>query len=77
MGRYFVDIAPTARKELQKHYKSGDKAVIRKIEKILFELSETPFTGEGKPEQLKYDIAATGQEELTKKTVLFTVLSRK
>lgn len=55
MGKYFVEITSNAQKDLQKHYKSGNKSVIKKIEKILFQLAETPFSGEGKPEQLKHD----------------------
>lgn len=55
MGKYFVEITSNAQKDLQKQYKSGNKSVIKKIEKILFQLAETPFSGEGKPEQLKHD----------------------
>lgn len=55
MGKYFVEITSNAQKDLQKHYKSGNKSVIKKIEKILFQLAETPFSGEGKPGQLKHD----------------------
>jgi toxin YoeB len=54
MGKYIVEFTPAARKDLQKHYQSGNKAVIKKIEKILLELTETPYMGEGKPEELKY-----------------------
>ena len=53
MEQYIIEITPAARKDLQQHYKSGNKAVIKKIEKILSELSKTPYLGEGKPEQLK------------------------
>lgn len=53
MEQYIIEITPDARKDLQQHYKSGNKAVIKKIEKILSELSKTPYHGEGKPEQLK------------------------
>ena len=38
MGKYFVDFDSIARKDLQAHYKSGNKTTIKKIEKILFEL---------------------------------------
>lgn len=55
MGKYIVEIVPDAKKELRKHYKSGDKAIIKKIEKILLELTETPFIGAGKPEELKHN----------------------
>lgn len=47
MGKYIVEITSNAQKELQKHYKSGKKSVIKKIEKILLELTKTPHFGEG------------------------------
>lgn len=43
MGKYFVEITSNAQKDLQKHYKSGNKSVIKKIEKILFQLTEHTF----------------------------------
>ncbi len=55
MGKYFVEFSSIARKDLQTHYKSGNKAKIKKIEKILLELTENPFSGVGKPEELKYN----------------------
>ena len=54
MGKYSVEITTDARKHLQKIRKSGDKQLIKKIEKIFIELSENPYIGEGKPEQLRY-----------------------
>ena len=57
MGKYFVELDSTARKELQAHYKSGNKSSIKKIEKILLELTETPYFGVGQPEELKYEYA--------------------
>jgi toxin YoeB len=55
MGKYFVEFDDIARKDLKNHYKSGNKATIKKIEKILLELTENPFSGAGQPEELKYD----------------------
>jgi toxin YoeB len=55
MGKYFVDFEDVARKDLKDHYKSGNKATIKKIEKILLELTENPFLDEGQPEELKYN----------------------
>lgn len=55
MGKYIVEYTPDARKDLQKHYKSGNKSVITKIEKMLLELTETPYIGEGRPEELKHE----------------------
>jgi toxin YoeB len=54
MGKYTVEISSKARKELQTHYRSGNKSVIRKIEQIFMELSNTPYEGTGNPEPLKY-----------------------
>lgn len=34
--------------------KSGDKAIIKKLEKLLIEMQEHPRTGTGQVEQLKY-----------------------
>ena len=34
MGKYFVDFDSIARKDLQAHYKSGNKTTIKKIEKM-------------------------------------------
>lgn len=55
MGKYFVEFDDIARKDLKNHYKSGNKATIKKIEKILLELTENPFSGEGHPEELKHN----------------------
>ena len=41
--------------DIEKHKKSGDKAVLKKIEQILNELMEHPNTGKGQPEVLKYN----------------------
>ena len=55
MGKYFVEIEDVARKDLKAHYKTGNKATIKKIEKILLELTVHPFSGEGQPEELKHN----------------------
>lgn len=47
MGKFGIEIKPEAKKDLEKHYKSGDKASIKRIEKIIFELQETPYSGIG------------------------------
>jgi toxin YoeB len=56
MGKYIVKIEDVARNDFKKHFHSGDKRIIKKIETVLFELSEHPYTGTGKPELLKYDL---------------------
>jgi len=70
MGRYFVVLTDTTKQQLVKLHKSGDKIVIRRIERILNELSEHPFEGIGKPEQLKYEFSGLWSRRLDKKNRL-------
>lgn len=49
------------------HLKSGNKANIKGIEKILEELTQTPFVGIGKPEPLKYQLSVFWSREINKK----------
>lgn len=67
MGKYTVEVSSKARKELQLHYKSGNKSVIRKIEQIFLELSESPYQGTGYPEPLKYQLAGYWSRRINKK----------
>ena len=53
MGKSRITLTDQAKKDFTKHYKSGNQATIKKIEKILIELSEHPTVGIGNPEQLK------------------------
>lgn len=71
MGQFRVIVSDIAKSDIAKHKKSGNKASISKIEKILQELAEHPYTGTGRPEQLKYNYSGLGQEELTLQTVLY------
>ena len=57
MGKYTIEVSSRARKELQAHFRSGNKKTIKKIEQIFLELSETPYTGIGNPEPLKYHLS--------------------
>lgn len=67
MGKYFVEFDLVARNDLRAHYKSGNKAIIKKIEKILLELTENPFQGEGQPEELKHNFKGYWSRRINKK----------
>lgn len=67
MGKYQVIIKATAEKDLSKHKKSGDKASIKEILKILNELKEHPYTGTGNPEELKYELSGFWSRRINKK----------
>lgn len=53
MGKYSVALSPKAKRDLLLVKKSGDKGTMKKIGKLIDELSEHPLSGIGKPEQLK------------------------
>lgn len=40
MGRYTIEVLSRAKKELQLHYKSGNKTTIKRIERIFSELKK-------------------------------------
>ena len=67
MGRYSIDLKETAKKDLRKIAKSGDKSSIKKIERILSELSNHPTSGTGNPEQLKHDLTGYWSRRINKK----------
>jgi toxin YoeB len=67
MGKYTLEITSKARKELQWHYKSGNKSDIRKIEQIFLELSNTPYKGTGNPEPLKYQLTGYWSRRINRK----------
>ena len=57
MSSYILRFSEQAKEDIRNHKKSGNKAVVNKITLLLEELTEHPFTGTGKPEQLKYELA--------------------
>lgn len=67
MGKYTLEISSRARKELQIHFNSGNKSVIRKIEQIFLELSSIPYEGTGNPEPLKYRLSGYWSRRINNK----------
>jgi toxin YoeB len=67
MGKYYVEIEPSAKKEIITHKKSGDKSTIKKLEKILIELTESPFKGTGNPEALKHKLNGYWSRKINQK----------
>jgi toxin YoeB len=67
MGKFRLEITDLAKKQIAKHIKSGNQASIKKIEKILIELSETPYQGVGKPEALKENLTGFWSRQINEK----------
>lgn len=53
MGKFRIEIEELAKFHIEKHIKSGNKSILKKLQKILIELQETPYSGIGNPEALK------------------------
>ncbi len=51
---YSLDFTDEAKLGISKIKKSGDQSLIKKLTKILLQLSENPMIGDGKPELLKH-----------------------
>jgi toxin YoeB len=67
MGKFRIEIEPSASIEIAKHKKAGNQSTIKKLAAILLELTETPFEGTGKPEPLKYQLSGFWSREINKK----------
>ena len=67
MGKFELKIEQLAEEDLENHYKSGDQANIKKIGKILIELTETPYAGSGNPEALRNELSGFWSRRINKK----------
>ena len=54
---YILDFTRKAKEDIEFFKKSGNKAVLNKINTLIEEILESPFIGTGKPEPLKYDLS--------------------
>jgi toxin YoeB len=67
MGLYLIDFTENAINDLRAHKKSGDKAIMKKIDALVDELKEHPRSGTGKPEELKYDLLGYWSRRINQK----------
>ena len=67
MGKFIVLYEKQARQDLKEHKFSGNASNMKKIQKILSELEEHPYTGDGQPEALKYDLTGFWSRRINKK----------
>lgn len=65
--KFTVVVQEPAQEHFKKIVKSGDKASLNKLNKILDELEIHPKTGTGNPEQLKHNLAGFWSRRINKK----------
>lgn len=62
---YRIILSDQARKEYLAFSQSGNKAILSKISVLLNDIAEHPYTGIGKPEPLKYELAGKWSRRIT------------
>lgn len=67
MKKYQLIITSVAEKDIRSFGQSGDKVSAKKVNSLLDELREHPYTGTGKPEQLKGNWSGYWSRRINKK----------
>lgn len=67
MGKYLIVVTDKAKKHMKAKRKAGDTLSVKKIKRIISELSQNPYTGIGKPEALKYQLQGYWSRQINKK----------
>jgi len=67
MGKYKIALSARAKIHLSEWKMSGQIKSLKKIERIIKELSETPYSGIGSPEPLKYNLTECWSRQIDKK----------
>jgi toxin YoeB len=65
--RYVLEFTDNAIADIEKHKKSGNTVLLKKLEKIFLELMEHPTTGTGQPEKLKYELTGLYSRRINSK----------
>lgn len=55
-----------AQKDIAFWKKSGNKGIMKKITSLLEDIDKTPYTGLGKPEELKYEFSGWWSRRINK-----------
>lgn len=61
-----IEFTATAGEDLAYWKKSGNAAVLKKIRQLLESMLESPFTGIGKPEPLRFNLTGYWSRRITK-----------
>ena len=77
MGKYQVVASDKAKADLSEVARSGNKPMMRKIEKLIKELAEHPTTGTGKPELLKGTNGVWSRRIDKKNRLVYTIQDEK
>ena len=65
--KYILELTKVALSDIDKHKKSGDRKILKKLNNLLIELMKHPRTGSGKPEKLKQNLKGLYSRRINKK----------
>ena len=72
---YQLDLSDTAKKDINAFKKSGNKNILKKINRLLSEIIDHPYRGTGKPEQLKHEFSGYFSRRINKEhRIIYEVL---
>lgn len=66
MSNFILRFSEQAKDDIRHQKNSGNKIVLNKITKLLEELTESPFSGTGKSEPLKYNLTGYWSRRISK-----------
>jgi toxin YoeB len=61
-----IELSSEANDQIEFWKKTGNKAILKKILKLIDSILENPYEGIGKPEALKFDLAPKWSRRITK-----------
>lgn len=67
MGKYQIALTDRAKIHLSEWKKSGQHIALKKIQRIVHELSLTPYSGIGSPEPLKFNFSGLWSRKIDNK----------
>lgn len=69
---------PQAKSDLDLWIKSGNKTILKKITQLVEAITESPFTGIGKPEILKHDLSGLWSRRINlEHRIIYQILDEK
>jgi toxin YoeB len=75
---YEIILEPLAENHLEAHIKAGNKILLKRIYKLLEELTEHPETGAGKPHRLKHAMSGIWSRSIDDRhRMLYTIDNEK
>ena len=73
-----IILLPEAEKHLDFWKKKGNKKVIKKISALISSILDTPYSGVGKPEALKYELRGKWSRRIDRENrIVYTIIENK